>query len=364
MYSIYVDGNLIYSPVLMEDGYYVIEPKIQSELGLVSTFKFGLPVGAIGYDSINKMKSIITVYDDDTIIFRGRCLSDELGIDNQKNVYCEDELGFLRDSIVSRYVFDLITVSDYLTWLITNHNAQVDANKQFTLGVIDDVFLGFYMGRRSGEYPNTLDEMNEKLVGELGGYILLRHDVSENDIVTYIDYMATSGSQNSQIIEFGSNLIDFSQKIDTQDVFTVVIPLGEVIAEGDSATPDTRLTIANVNDGKEYLEDATGIATYGRICKSVVRDDIDDASWLKAWGQSVLEEGSSIIPEIELSAIDLHVLDADVSSIKLGGYNRIVSVPHGIDTWLQCVRQSIDLENPEQSLYSFGTAPKTLTGSL
>lgn len=369
MYTIYVDGDLIYSPTLIDDGYYVVDPKINSELNLISTFEFGLPVGAVGYNKIEKMKSIIKVYDDDVRVFMGRCLSDELDINNQKNIYCEGELGFLQDSVVGRYAF-ISTVSDYMNMLINNHNSQVEASKQFSVGEVDvtvPVPAGSeaFIERHSGEYLSTFDEINKQLLQtDIGGYLMPRYEVENGVEVEYLDYLADSGGQNSQIIELGVNLIDFAQKIDGQDVFTVIVPLGAVIAEGDEYNPETRLDISSVNDGKIYLENATGIATYGRIYKAMFWDEVTDPNQLMALGLQALAVGASVIPQIELSAIDLHKLNVDVSAIKLGEYNRVVSVPHGIDLWLRCVRQSIDLENPEQSLYSFGVAPRTLTGNF
>lgn len=362
MYTIYVDGDLIYSPTLIDDGYYVVDPKINSELNLISTFEFGLPVGAVGYNRINKLKSIITVYDDDVRVFRGRCLSDETDIDNQKNIYCEGELGFLQDSVVSHYEFTG-TVANYFTQLVNNHNSQVGDDKKFQVGQITVQDVGsIYRG--SGKYPSTFNEIKDKLLDKIGGYLIPRYEVENGVEVEYLDYLADSGGQNSQIIELGVNLIDFSQKVDGQDIFTVIVPLGVVTEQGETGRPDTRLTIASVNGGKEYLENQTGITTFGRICRSMVWDEVDNATTLKTLGQQALAVGANIIPEIELSAIDMHMLDVDVSAIKLGEYNRVVSVPHGMDAWLQCVRQSIDLENPERSLYSFGVAPRTLTGNF
>lgn len=363
MYAVYVDGNLIYSPTLIDDGYYLVDPRIKSELNLADTFEFGLPVDAVGYNSINKLKSIITVYDDDVRIFRGRCLSDELDINKQKSIYCEGELGFLQDSVVSKYEFTG-TVSNYFAQLVNNHNSQVESDKQFQIGQVTVQADTASIYRGSGEYPSTFNEISDKLIEKIGGYLIPRYEVENGVEVEYLDYLADSGGQNSQIIELGVNLIDFSQKVDGQDIFTVIFPLGEVVEQGEIGHPDTRLTIASVNSGKEYLENQQGINVFGRICKSMVWDDVTDANILKSKGQAALSAASYIIPQIELSAIDLHKLDVNVSSIRLGEYNRVVSVPHGVDAWLQCVRQSIDLENPEQSLYSFGIAPRTLTGNF
>ena len=186
-----------------------------------------------------------------------------------------------------------------------------------------------------------------------------RYVIQNGVEVEYLDYLSDSGGQNSQVIEFGSNLLDFSQKLDGGEVFTVLIPLGA--SQGTKKGIERRLTIASVNSGRDYLEDATGIAKFGRITKSMVWEDVKTASVLKSKGQRALASGANITPQIELSAIDMHILDVNTSAIKLGEYNRVLSVPHGVDALFQCTREVINFENPEQSLYSFGVAPKTLT---
>lgn len=358
MYTIYSDDNLIYAPTLVDDGYYAIEPKLDMELNLASTFQFGLPMDAVGYDKVNKLKSIIKVYDGDRRIFRGRCMSDELNISKQKDIYCEGELAFLQDSIVRPYIF-IGTLEDYFLELITRHNNQVDAKKRFAVGNITVSSGTTLIHRQSDSYPTTFDEINDQLIERLGGYIVPRYEVENGVEVEYLDYLADSGGQNSQIIEFGNNLIDFSQKLDAQEIFTVLIPLGKVI--GKQGDQERRLTIKTVNDNKDYLEDVTGIATFGRIYKSMVWDDEESASALKTKGQRALNSGVNIVPQIELSAVDLHLLDVNASAIKLGEYNRVISLPHSIDAYFQCVRVSVDLENIEQSLYSFGATSATLT---
>lgn len=358
MYIIYVDDELIYSPTLISDGYYVVHPKLDMELNLSSVLEFGLPTDAAGYDKINKLKSIIKVYNDDARVFRGRCTSDEVNMMKQKNVYCEGELALLKDSIVRAYTFTG-TVKQYLTFLIDGHNNQVDDSKQFNVGVVNVADDGATITRSSGNYLSTLDEINEQLLEPLGGYLMPRYEIENGAEVEYLDYLADSGGQNSQIIEFGNNMLDFSQKLDGSEIFTRIVPLGASL--GTQSGIERRLTIASVNSGRDYLEDETGIERFGHITKSMVWDDVKSASLLKTKGQRALSAGVNIVPQIELSAVDMHVLDVNTSTIKLGEYNRVISAPHGVDAWFQCTRMTLDFENPERSLYSFGVAPKTLT---
>jgi hypothetical protein len=80
----------------------------------------------------------------------------------------------------------------------------------------------------------------------------------------------------------------------------------------------------------------------------MVWDDVKKASVLKTKGQRALRSGANIVPQIELSAVDMHILNVNTDAIKLGEYNRVVSTPHGVDAQFQCTREVIDFENPEQ----------------
>lgn len=358
MYTIYVDSNLIYSPTLIEDGYYAVQPKLDAELNLASVLEFGLPEDAVGYDKISKLKSIIKVYNDGERVFRGRCTSDEATMLKQKNIYCEGELGFLQDSVVRAYTFSG-TVEQYFRFLINAHNLQVEPSKRFNVGRVTVGSDEAVISRSSSSYLSTFDEIKEQLLEPLGGYLISRYEIKNGSESEYLDYLADSGGQNSQVIEFGNNMLDFSQKLDGSEIFTRLVPLGASL--GTQAGLERRLTIASVNGGKDYLEDATGIENFGYITKSMVWEDVTNASVLKTKGQRALAAGANIVPQIELSAIDMHVLNVNIDAIKLGEYNRVVSAPHGVDALFQCTRMTLDFENPERSLYSFGVAPKTLT---
>ena len=74
MYTIYADGQLVYAPTLSGEGYAVISPKVEVELNKAGSAGFILPPDNVMYDRIQKLKSVVTIYDRDEEIFRGRVL--------------------------------------------------------------------------------------------------------------------------------------------------------------------------------------------------------------------------------------------------------------------------------------------------
>lgn len=355
MYTIYADGKALYSPNLANEGYGVINPKLTVELNKAGSLTFILPPNNVMYDSIQKLKTIITVMQDDDEIFRGRVLHDEKDFYNRKDIYCEGELSFLLDSIQRPYTFQG-DIPDLFQQFMDNHNSQVDSWKQFAIGEITVTDSNDYINRENSDYSNTLDELNAKLVDTHGGYLRPRLQ----DGTRYLDYVQEYGKNSSQVIEFGLNMLDISEYISADEVFTVLIPLGAE-QQDDEGNNTGRLTIASVNDGKDYIEDADAIALFGRIWKIQKWDDVTIADNLLTKGNTFLKNGIEMAVSLTMKAVDLHLVNVDTERIKLGDFIRVVSLPHKLDKYFLCSKIVIDLVNADKTEFTLGVTFKALT---
>ena len=355
MYTIHVDGNLLYSPLLIDDGYLVLNPKLTLELGKSGSLTFLLPPNNPLYDGIQKLKSMVIVYQDSEEIFRGRVLHDEKDFYNRKNVYCEGELAFLLDSQQRPYSFQG-DISDLYMKFINAHNAQVEEEKRFYVGEITVTDPNNYINRSNIYYNNTWDEISDKLIASHGGYLRPRL----KDGKRYLDYVKAYGKVNSQVIEFGVNMLDISEYITAEDVFTVLIPLGFEQTDSDGNSTG-RLTIKSVNSGKDYIEDDAAIALFGRITKTQEWDDVTVASNLLTKGRAFLNSGIEMAVTLTMKAIDLHLADVEVERIGLGDYVRVISLPHKLDKYFLCSKIVIDIVSPDKTEYTFGVTYTTMT---
>lgn len=355
MYTIYVDGSLLYAPNLAEDGYAVTTPKVKLTLNSADTLECTIPTTNPMYGHIAKLKSVIKVYDGSERIFRGRVIDDETDFYNRKKITAQGELAYLNDSIVRPYDYTG-TVSGYFSMLVNQHNAQVGQEKQFRVGNVTVTDANDYIVRASSEAMKTWSEMKSKLLDLLGGYIIPRYEVENGQEVEYLDYLADSGGQNSQPIVFAENLLDLEQYIDASEVCTVLVPYGK--ADGDTGI---RVDVKSVNDGKDYIESATGIELFGRVVGTEVWDDVTEPANLKAKGQALLDSLIMMAVQLNLKAVDMARLGANVSAIRIGQYNRVVSPPHGIDAWYQCSGITLRLDKIDGSEFSFGATGTTLT---
>lgn len=355
MYTIYVDGSLLYAPNLSEDGYAVTSPKVKLSLNSADTLECTIPTNNPMYGHISKLKSVVKVYDNDRRIFRGRVIDDEKDFYNRQKLTAQGGLAYLNDSILRPYSYTG-SVAGYFTMLVNQHNSQVDSEKQFRVGNVTVTDANDYIVRASTEAMKTWSEMKSKLLDLLGGYIIPRYEIENGQEVEYLDYLADSGGHNSQPIVFAENLLDLEQYIDASEVCTVLVPYGK--ADGDTGV---RLDIKTVNDDKDYIESATGIELFGKVVGTEVWDDVTEASNLKAKGQALLDSLIMMAVQLNLKAVDMARLGANVSAIRIGQYNRVVSPPHDIDAWYQCSGITLRLDKIDGSEFSFGATGSTLT---
>lgn len=357
MYRVYCDGLPIYNDKL--EGLKIFSPSLDLELNKTGSFSFTLYPDHPYYGSIQKLKSIITVYQEDYLLFRGRVLDDEIGFYNERKVTCEGELAFLLDSIKRPYDFTG-GVAEYLALLLDSHNAQVDETKRFTLGNVTVTDPNDYIVRSNIDYTDTWKEMNDKLLTLLGGFLSARHA----DGVAYLDYLADFTLLSPQKIEFGKNLLDQKRIIKGADVATVVIPLGAKLKDAEGKDTDKRLTIETVNGGADFIEDASAISQYGTIVKTVIFDDVTIAENLKAKGQAYLSSLVKLPESIELTAADLATVSTAFSSFHLGTYVDVVSKPHGLNQKFLVRKLSINLLDPAANKLTLGGVFEGLAASL
>lgn len=350
MYRIYADGRLIYDSAL--EDYNISKGVITKETDKSGSFVFALRPGHHYYDRLTQMKTVIKVTKGGAVVFRGRVLDDVVDYWRQKTLTCEGELGFLRDSIIRPFDFSG-TPEELFRKLIAEHNAQVDEVKQFHIGTCTVEDPNGYVARENSAYETTLSNLQGRLLNsKSGGHLYITHD-DEDDLPT-IHYLADYPNTASQAIEFGLNLRNYTRKMSSADICTAVIPLGAAVDDGNSDTEDPKLTIASVNDGKDYVYSEAGVALYGWIYKTVEWDDVTVASNLMAKAQEYVDAAASAVISVELTAVDMHLLDRSIESYNLGDYVRITSAPHGFSALLPCTKQTMDLLQPANDTVTLG----------
>lgn len=362
MFYIYANGNLIYRP--LEPELNLLNPKLTLEMGKAGSLEFGLPSFNKYYDSLSPLVTDIKVELDDEEIFFGRVLSSKKAFNNVKTVYCEGDLAYLVDSVQKCTAYNGNT-HELFSKIVAAHNARVENKKQFTVGNVtienrsvkltgqsDGMNVGNIDYKQIAidsivdEWNNTYDFIKTTLIDYCGGYLRTRH---ENG-VAYLDYVQDYFGTTSQMIELGSNLLDLNDELKVDEIFTVLIPLG-----------DDNLTIKNVNNGSDELVDETLVQKYGRIVKTHVFSNVNSPSTLKENALRFMASNAKSVRTLEISAVDLHLINPNIQPIHLGDKVRIFSMPHDMDEELTCTKIEYDLTNPGNNKYTFGNPQQTLT---
>lgn len=347
---VYADGSTVYAPYL--PGYELIGLTATLNVKKAGTASITMPSGHPMYNSFVSYKTVVTIYRDDILLFRGRALYPEDDFDNTRTIICEGERAFFLDSVIRPYIYQ-DEPAVIFTDLVAQHNSQVDVSKQFQVGTITVTDPNDYIRLESSKAEQTADVI-DKLVERVGGDLVFTTNASGQRVVSWY---ADLGYQSSQAIEFGSNLLDFSRSGANTDMATVIIPYGAKDEETGA-----RVTIADVNNGVDYIQDAEAVALRGVIAKAVYWEDVTVSANLLKKAQQYLAKSKMLVQSLSLSAVDLSVLDKNIDTFRVGDLVRVTSKPHAVDDMFLLQERTYDLLNPANDTVTLGKETATLTG--
>lgn len=351
MIQIYADDALVYDSRVEEHD--LIGLTITTGLNKGGTAVITMPSSHPAYGSFIPYRTIVEIYRDGSLRFRGRALYPTDDFDNNRTVTCEGELCFLRDYVREPYKVTQ-TPAAMFTSLIAEYNAAMESWKQFKLGRIAVSAASKEYELESEEAETAFDTIT-KLLDLCGGYIIFGTDAGGASVIQWVD---TVGGESTQTIDAGENLFDLGRTYANTELCTVLLPYGAKRTNGK------RLTIADVNGGKPTLTDATAVALRGTIMRTVIWDEVTDVYVLETLALSYLNKHKNLIESMTISALDLTYTESTTESLdsfKLGDMIRVVSKAHGLDARFQLTEMAEDLLNPEQSLITLGKETKTLT---
>lgn len=352
MYAIYADGVCIHNDVFALDAMKAINPKLTLSDCAAGSLTMTLPSINVGYETIQRLITDITVEKDGEEIWMGRVISESKDFLNNRILYCEGELAFFNDSSQPPKQYSGLSIRGYLEALIAIHNSKVGANRQFQLGAVtvnDDEYPDRYTN-----YEKTMALLNA-LVEKYGGHMRVR----KVNGVRYLDYLEECPNTCTQTIQMGVNLIDFTKSWDETEFATVIVPLGARLSDSPIEALDAYLTVADVNSGSIYVKSDDAIASYGWIEKTVQFNDVTDPNILLEKAQAYLSDFQFDNMQLELSALDMHYLNVDTEAVKLLDEIRVISLPHGLDRLFPVTQLEIPLDSPEKTTFKLGDTVRT-----
>lgn len=356
MITIYIDNKKIYDPRIRK--LQLEEAELSQAKNKAGTLKMILPADH-AYSDLVVIPGItrVTVKEDDDILFKGRIVRDNPDFWEDSEYTAEGQLAYLNDTVVRPYEFSG-SPREYFKFLITQHNSQVEKERQFTVGRITVSDPNDYIVRSNMHYPSTFEELQEKLLDNMGGYLVERF---ENG-VTYLDYLSEIRENNDQKAKYGENIVDIDrvQEIDS-DFATAIIPLGKKQDDGNGN--ETYLTIASVNDGKDYIQNDDAVAKYGLILKVVEHEDVTLPENLIKKGEENLQEAIKSTSSITVTAADLSGSGSKVESFRFMKNVKCISKRHGLNFRSPIVALNRNLLDRSDYKITVGDTQKTYTGT-
>ena len=353
MIQIYADGKLAYDSRL--EGYDLQGLKVTTGLNKGGTAEITMPAQHPAYNSFTDYKTIVEIYRDGRLKFRGRALYPDDNYHNQRTVVCEGELCFLQDAVLRPYLYR-DTPASIFTSIMAEYNRQVESSKRFLYDIenITVTDANDFIRLESEDAESVLDALN-KLLERCGGYIVFSTDA---DGARRINWVSSLGYRSNQAIEFGENLLDFSRSGANTDLATAVLPYGAK----DSNT-GRRVTIESVNNEQDYIQDDKAVALHGFIIKPVFWDDVTEPINLLRKAQEWLEANKYVINSLKLTALDLSYTDKNIDEYQVGDTIRVRSLPHRVDKDFLLTERTEDMLNPANSQIILDKEIRTLTGA-
>ena len=379
MYQLTYDSKNLFDPYMQSTA--ITDAKYTGKSNSVSYLDFSIAPNHPLYNTIEKDKGLVEFYSDNVLKFRGKINEIEIDDYGYKIVACNSVLQYLNHTRVRSYSTvpgdaDLTaptSVEGYFQWLIDQHNLHVkDASERFEVGVNQGAALdkNDYILRSNDNYPTTLDEINDKVLDSLGGYLFVEYKDDRNILNLYADVHST----NSQIIDFGSNILSISYKENDDELYTVVIPRGGTPEKKEGDTKDPKpINIKNLPDNTfdtdsdivksgDCVYSLSATKRYGyREYYYSNNDILDPSNLLKA---AVLQLKLQMSPKvtIETKAIDLSIAYPGYEQLNIGDACRVRSARHNLDDYFMLSEMELDLNDPSQTTYTFGDEYVSLVG--
>lgn len=379
MYQLTYDSKILFDPYMQSTA--ITDAKYTGKSNSVSYLDFTIAPNHPLYNTIEKDKGLVEFYSDNVLKFRGKINEIEIDDYGYKIVSCNSVLQYLNHTRVRSYSTvpgdaDLTaptSVEGYFQWLIDQHNLHVkDASERFEVGVNQGFALdkNDYILRSNDGYPTTLDEINDKVLDSLGGYLFVEYKDDRNILNLYADVHST----NSQIIDFGSNILSISYKENDDELYTVVIPRGGTPEKKEGDTKDPKpINIKNLPDNTfdtdsdivksgDCVYSLSATKRYGyREYYYSNNDILDPSNLLKA---AVLQLRLQMSPKvtIETKAIDLSIAYPGYEQLNIGDACRVRSARHNLDDYFMLSEMELDLNDPSQTTYTFGDEYVSLVG--
>lgn len=379
-YKVLYDNQLLFDPYTDDR---ITDTKLSSKLNAASYFDFTIAPTHSLYSKLAERAGEVRIYFNNLILFKGEITKMEEDFEGNYSVSCTGVLDYLTATRVRPYstvegeqpLKAPSSYDGYFQWLIDQHNSNcLDSRKHFSVGVNQGNMLdkNNYIYRSSEQRPTTASEIEDKILNSAGGYLFVRYQ----DDLNILDLYADVHDVNTQIIDYGVNMLDFAKTTTAESQYTAVVATGYTPnpPEGQTDTKMKPITLEGCADGGtpysstivkmgDRVYDVEAVNRYGYHEYYVSNTDITTYDGLLYYACKTLNTLLSPALTISVKAVDLALIMGDkYEHLQLGQAVRIRSKPRKVDEYLMVNSIDLDLMNPENTTFDLGASYDTLTG--
>lgn len=337
----------------------LLDPELTLEGNEPGSFSFTIPRINPHYEKIALNTAVISVEEDGNEIFMGRVTEWNKTFNLDIEVTCEGELSYLsdRDCIVEEKTY---TSTELLTLAVTADSRFAQEGKAFNLGVVTKEKTG--TGKDEKETKGISDcwsVAKDYLADKYGGYLRLRKTVTlENGARVYrryLDYMDMPPDKTDQIIRFGTNLLDLSYNLRSNQIVNSIIVIGYETTGW--------FIFTNTNEIRVEVKNEDSIKEFGLCQRYMTVDGTKSTreSLLKKGEEELKKSTDQFAGSITANAADLADIGVDVDRLEFMKQTRIISEVHGLANWVLCTKEVIPLNALEEKEFTFGETSQNLS---
>lgn len=398
MYQLFFDGYPIYDP--RDEALIIREPQVHLAVGEAGEMSFIIDPDHPFAGRISKLKGTLELRAEGTPIFKGRVTRDTREFNLSRTIEVEGLLACLNDSIIPPFNYPDDWRNDagyksaetngnviqfFLGWLLEQHNSQVRDGQKILLGDVTITDPNNYIIRSSSEYATTMETVRGKLEELLGGYLL----VDYSGEIPVLNYYADLPFLNTQIVEYGENLLDLLDEADAAESFTAILPVGkDGLTIADQA--DGELSPGFMKEGRIIYSVEAEEVYNSRVVRMMAWDDVLNSGNLQTKALAALQESSATFTRtITVKAMDLGNIQEEecrasaiageaipgncmvgtdrasitgldgVSRFIVGRYVEIRSTPHGFSAVYPLMELEPDILDPGNTEITLGATVKS-----
>lgn len=285
---------------------------LELEDNSAGSFSFSIPPTHPYFNQMTIRDTIINIYCNDEWIWEGRIMNTKENFYKEMVVYCEGALAYLNDVIQEKKKYSYVTIRQLFSLLLNYHNTRIAAaSTNENVSPYNTIELGYIRPDISDtqidfevDYESTFSFISN-LIDTYGGHLIIRkNEKTGNKSLEW----KTDNELNhaNQTIDFGVNLLDYSNTRELEDFCTVVLPLGSEIEKDGEESTGERYTCASANNNSPYIISEYA-KKYGWYESVLDCDGVTDAEELKKLGENYMMLQFS--NELQDMSLDVTALD-------------------------------------------------------